>query len=53
MRADAAKFAPEPDKPKVIPMLGNLHTPHVWTLEKPGGVCRRCGALYGDKESCP
>lgn len=53
MKPDTAQFVPEPDKAKPAPMLGNLHTPHAWDAEKPGGVCRRCGVTYPDKESCP
>ena len=36
-----------------VPMINNLHMAHGWTEEGPGGVCRRCGAEWPEKDSCP
>lgn len=34
---------------EVVPLIDNLITPHVWK----DGVCLRCGAEFGNKDSCP
>ena len=38
---------------RAVPMIGNLHMAHVWSVDDVGGACKRCGVLWPDKDNCP